>query len=335
MRPAFPQTPLVSVVMAVFNGDAYLREAIDSVLGQSYGNLELIIVDDASTDTSLAVVEPYLKDARVRLARNAQNGGVAAARNRALGLARGELIAFLDQDDVWLPRKLEIQVAALRAHPEAGLMHADYARIDPQGQILARYRALPPERYENPNAAVDVRDVFAENFISNDIQPLTTVIPRQVLDAVGGLFDPELPGVDDYELWLRIALRYPVGRVDTLVGHWRAHPGQQSNRGHRMLMIRIEALERFLRRFPEARRRVPASAFQARMHGMYQSAANHTMYHLHDYPAARALFARTVSYRPLDLASWAKYAYCTLPSCVRDTLKRIKASVRPLPTASP
>ncbi len=333
MNSVSSTSPLVSVVMAVFNGTAYLRQAIESALGQTYSHLELIIVDDCSTDNSVAVVENYLTDARVKLVRNERNGGVAAARNRALGLAKGELIAFLDQDDIWLPRKLELQVAALRAHPEVGLMHANYARIDPEGRLLAHYHDLPAERFGNPGAAVDVHDVFAEIFISNDIQPLTTVIPRSVLETVG-LFDPELPGVDDYELWLRIALRYPVGRVDTILGYWRAHPGQQSNRGHRMLMIRLEALDRFLRRFPEASLRVPAGVLRKRMHRMCHSAANYTMYHLRDYPAARALFGRTVAYRPLDVDSWGKYAYCALPARVRDTLKKIKSAFKPLPPAS-
>lgn len=312
--------PLVSVVMAVFNGSAYLGQAIESVLRQTCASFELLVVDDCSTDDSTGIVARYLADPRVRLIRRTENGGVARARNQALEVAQGNFIAFLDQDDYWFPHKLEIQLAALNAHPEVGLMHAGYSRIDPAGHLLEAWQALPPERFDNPHATVSVGDVFAEIFISNDIQPLTTVIPRHVIDTVGA-FDPELPGVDDYELWLRIALRYPVGRVDTILGHWRAHPGQQSNRGYRMLMIRLEALERFITRFPDAKKRVPAAAFRTRMHNHYRGAANYTLYYLHDYPAAHRLFVRGLTYRRLDLVSRGKAVYCKLPEGARNLLK--------------
>lgn len=317
--------------MAVYNGGSYLSAAIESALRQSYANLELVIVDDCSSDGSVSVIEHYLSDGRVRFVRNEQNGGVAASRNRALTMAKGELIAFLDQDDIWLPHKLEYQVAAIQAHPEVGLMHARYARIDPQGELLPAYRELPAEQFDNPDSPIEVRDVFAEIFISNDIQPLTTIIPREVLDDVGP-FDASLPGVDDYELWLRIALRYPVGHLQTIVGYWRAHPGQQSNQGYRMLMIRLKALDSILDRFPEAKRRVPSRPFRNRMHGMCRSAANYTMYSLHDYATARALFARAVTYRPADFPSWVKYAYCAMPEGARDIVKRIKRSPKPTHT---
>lgn len=328
-----PTPPLVSVIMATYNGEAYLAQAMESALQQTYANLELIIVDDCSSDASTQIVERYLADGRITFVRNPHNVGVAASRNRALTLAKGELITFLDQDDVWLPHKLEMQVRAVQAHPEVGLMHADYARIDPESVLLPAYQALPAERFDNPDAPIDIRDVFAEIFISNNIQPLTSMIQRKVIDEVGN-FEADLPGVDDYELWLRIALRYPVGHIRTIVGYWRRHPGQQSNKGHRMLVIRIKAVERILSRFPEARRRVPRDAFVNRMHGMCRSAASYTMYYLHDYATARDLFARAVKYRPYDLASWGKLSYCALPDALRNGLKRVKRLLKAEPAPS-
>lgn len=310
--------PLVSVIMAVYNGAAYLAEAIESALNQTYSNIELIIVNDCSSDESVSIVTRYLSDGRITLLHNERNSGVAASRNRALEHAKGEYITFLDQDDIWLPRKLEIQVSVIQANPGIGLLHAGYARIDPNGALLPAYRELPAERFSDPDATVDVRDVFAEIFVTNDIQPLTTMIPREVMEVVGP-FDAELPGVDDYELWLRIALRYPVGHIQTIVGYWRAHPGQQSNQGYRMLMIRLKALDQILNQYPKAESRVPRKAFRKRMHSMCASAANYTMYYLHDYLAARDLFARALKFQLLDFPSWGKYAYCSLPPpCVMD-----------------
>lgn len=322
-RDRSASTPLVSIIMAAYNGATYLDAAIESALCQTYSKVELIIVDDCSSDDSGKIIERYLSDARVTCVRNEQNVGVAASRNRALTLSKGDFITFLDQDDIWLPHKLELQVAAIQAHPEVGLLHAHYARIDPQGTLLPAYRDLPAERFDNPVAPVNVRDVFGEIFVSNDIQPLTTMIPRNVIEAVGP-FDPTLPGVDDYELWLRIALHYPIGHLQTIVGYWRAHPGQQSNQGYKMLMIRLKALDLILSRFPEAKQRVPGKAFRRRMHSMCMSAANYTMYYLHDYQAARDLYARAVGFQPLDFSSWGKYAYCALPSPFREGMKKVK-----------
>lgn len=329
----YTYSSFVTVIMPVYNGERYLEQAVQSALSQTYRNFELIVVDDCSTDQSTKIIEQHLSDDHVVFLQNEKNMGVAASRNHALKFAKGDLITFLDQDDVWLPHKLEIQVAALQAHPEVGLLHADYARIDPKGVLLPAYRELPVDRFDNPAAPVNVRDVFAEIFISNNIQPLTSMIPRKVIDAVGS-FEAELPGVDDYELWLRIALSYPIGHIQTIAGYWRRHPGQQSNQGHKMLVIRIKALDLILNRFPEAKNRVPRRAYRKRMHGMCSSAANYTMYYLHDYASARDLFARAVTYRPYDLPAWGKLAYCALPDTVRNGLKRIKRLLKAAPAAS-
>lgn len=319
--------PLVTVVMPVYNGSAYLRQAIESVLSQSYGNFELIVVDDCSTDDSLQVIARYAADARIVLLRNGANAGVAASRNRALARSRGRYVTFLDQDDVWLPRKLELQVAAMGAHPQVGLLHAEYARIDPAGQLMGRAKDFPAARFANPDAAVEVRDVFAEIFVSNDIQPLTSMIPRDVLDAVGH-FDPRLRGTDDYELWLRIALRYPVAHLKTIVGFWRAHPTQVSNRGYEQLVMRLEAVDSILQRFPDARRRVPAPAFRTRMYGMCRTIAQENMYLLRDYRLARHMFVRAIRYRPSDLGALGLLVYCTLPESLREALRFAKRSLR-------
>jgi glycosyltransferase involved in cell wall biosynthesis len=108
-------TPLVSCIVPVFNGERYLAEALDSVLGQTYRALEVIVVDDGSTDGTPAVVRTF--GARVRCVTQ-PNAGLAAARNRGLAAATAELVAFLDADDLWLPEKIACQMERFRAHPE-------------------------------------------------------------------------------------------------------------------------------------------------------------------------------------------------------------------------
>jgi glycosyltransferase involved in cell wall biosynthesis len=319
--------PAVTVVMPVYNGRDYLARAIESVMAQSMPDWELVIVDDCSTDDSLAVIGRYLVDPRVVLLRNGENVGVAASRNRALASSRGAYLTFLDQDDEWLPRKLELQLAAMLSHPEIGLLHAEYARIDPASQLMGQARDLPATSFVNPDAPVEVEDVFAEIFVSNDIQPLTSMIRREVLDVVGH-FDPSLRGTDDYELWLRIALRYPVGHLRTIVGFWRAHPGQVSNRGYEQLLMRLRAIDTILDRFPDARQRVPAAAFRARMHRLCREVANENLYLLRDYSLARTMFIRSLRYRPTDFAAAGLLVYSLLPEPAREALRQARRTMQ-------
>lgn len=318
----------VSVIMPVYKGEKHLATAIDSVLTQTYGDFELIVVNDCSPDRSEEIIRRYAGDPRVKVLRNATNLGVAASRNRALVEAAGQYVTFLDQDDIWVPEKIAIQVSVIEAHPELGLLYSRIARMDDAGVLCATDAKRPPTDFGNPNAKLDIfPDVFPSLFISNSIQPLTTMIPRRVLDDVGP-FIPELAGADDYELWLRIALRYPVGRLETILGFWRSHPRQQSNLGFKMLMLRLKSLDLILSRFPDSRRRVPRKAFSDRMHSLCEEAADHTMYFLHDYPEARRLFVRAIGYHPLDLASWMKAAYCAMPAALRERLKGLNSKLK-------
>lgn len=318
--------PTVSVIMPVYNGARYLASAIDSALAQSWPALQLILVNDAATDDSDEIIRRYLPDPRITYLINPANAGVATSRNVALQHATGDYIAFHDQDDLWLPCKLELQMAVMQQHPEIGLLHTRYARIDSAGELFPEYRALDQDAFCNPAAQIRVDDVFEEIFISNDIQPLTSLISKKVLDEVGW-FNPGLPGVDDYELWLRIARRYPVGHVQTITGFWRQHAAQQSKQGYTMLLIRLKAMDTFLAADPAAARRVNRAAYVARMHGMNSGAANHYFYNLHDYPTARAHFLKALKLKPGDVGSLIKLAYCLLPDSGRNLLRHLKNKV--------
>jgi glycosyltransferase involved in cell wall biosynthesis len=140
--------PRVTVVMAVYNAAQFLREAIASVLSQTYTDFELIVVDDASTDDSSAILRSY-NDPRIRIIRHQTNLGASLSRNDALAAARGELIAIMDADDVCAPTRIERQVEFLQAHPAVGLVGCGiYDNIDASGAVL--YTSFLPE----PNEAI-------------------------------------------------------------------------------------------------------------------------------------------------------------------------------------
>lgn len=319
--------PIVSIIMPVYNGARYLATAIESALAQTWPAIQLILVNDCATDNSAEIIQRYLTDPRITYLVNATNSGVAASRNIALQHATGAYITFHDQDDLWLPNKLELQMGALQQHPDVGLLHTRYARIDTDGTLLPEYRSLDQKAFGNSAAETVVGNVFEEIFISNDIQPLTSIIPKRVLDDVGW-FNPDLPGVDDYELWLRIARRYPVAHLQTITGFWRQHAAQQSKQGYTMLLIRLKAMDTFLAADPDAVKHINHAAYVQRMHGMNRGAANHFFYNIQDYKTARHYFKKALKLKPDDVDSFVKLAYCSLPNPARNLLHSLKNTLK-------
>lgn len=187
--------PRVSVILPTRNRADLLPRATSSVLGQTFQELELIVVDDASTDHTREVLAGLAEaDPRVRTVHLPEPGGAAAARNRGIEQARGELVAFLDDDDEWLPSKTELQVAVLeRTGPEVGAVYSPYYHVRTAGE-------------ERLLGMVDVsggrarRALFQSNFITMP----SLMVRRGVVDAVGGL-DERLPRLQDWDLWVRLA----------------------------------------------------------------------------------------------------------------------------------
>lgn len=180
--------PLISVVMPVYNAESYLRQSVDSVLRQTHQRLELVIVDDCSRDRSWDLIRQYAADGRIKAIRQAKNGGVAAARNAGLAVASGSYVAFLDSDDWWHPRKLELQIAQMLA---AGVRvsYAAYDRVTPQGKVLSRVR---------PRHSVRYSDMLKSNHIGH----LTGMYDRSLGSAQ---FQPV--GHEDYVFWLDLVRR--------------------------------------------------------------------------------------------------------------------------------
>lgn len=183
--------PAVSVVMAVFNGMPWIEGAVRSVLEQTAGDLELIVVDDGSTDATpdfLAAVE----DPRVRAERR-PHAGLTPSLNHGLGLARAPLVARLDADDVALPERLARQRAFLDAHPEVGLLGTGAREIDVTGREVARI--FPPTDDRAIRRALIRRNPFVHSSI---------LMRRALAERLGG-YDPTLPVAQDYDLWVRMS----------------------------------------------------------------------------------------------------------------------------------
>lgn len=182
--------PTISVVVAAYNSAQFLNQAIDSVLSQSHPADEILLVDDASSDATVFIAKSY--GSKIRVIQRDRNGGVAACRNTGIQAAQGDLIAFLDADDIWVPYKLEHQLQFVEQYPQAAVYHAGW--------------------FWGNKSGVPVGTVFGEPSVglpgmlfSNPILPSSAMIRRDVLLAVD-LFDESLAGSDDWDLFLRLLL---------------------------------------------------------------------------------------------------------------------------------
>jgi glycosyltransferase involved in cell wall biosynthesis len=245
--------PLVSVIMAAYNGEALIGESIDTVLAQTYEPIELVVVDDCSTDGTADVVEAYAKHHpdRIRLERKSSREGPCRRRNDALDLARGELIAWLDQDDLWFPEKTERQVEALLARPEVGLVYSGYEAFDSESGDTLVWRERETEAEGDVLIPLFVRGCF--------IASLTAVFRREVLTRRRmRLRETDFSFGDDYYLWLALSLDWQVALVDEVLARYRRHGQNESIRlgGTNFHQRRIELLREFVADFPEAKQRL-------------------------------------------------------------------------------
>jgi len=189
--PEGVRAPAVSVLMAVFDGAAWIGAAVESVLGQTLGDLEVIVIDDGSTDATADVLAS-IRDPRLRIERRAR-AGLTRSLNRALELARAPLLARLDADDLALPERLARQRQFLEAHPEVGLLGTGAREVDPAGREV---RIVQPPV---DDGAIRRQLIRANPFVHSSV-----IMRRAVLGRVGP-YDPSFPVAQDYELWMRLA----------------------------------------------------------------------------------------------------------------------------------
>ena len=217
--------PLVSVIVPAYNAKTYIAHTLNSVISQTYKNIEVIVVDDGSCDGTAQIVETIAqRDARITLLHQS-NSGVAAARNLAIQKSRGEYIAPIDADDIWYPQKIEKQVhCMLHADPSIGLVYAWSVHIDERGLLTGGFNASDIEGDVFPVLIVS-------NFIGNSSAPL---IRRVCFDQVGGysprLFKLNAQGCEDRDLYLRIAESYKFRVVkEFLVGYRKVNSSMSIN----------------------------------------------------------------------------------------------------------
>ena len=227
------EQPLVSAVIPVYNGSNYLREAIDSVLNQTYPNIEILVIDDGSTDNTWDIIQSY--GDKVRGFRK-ENGGVSSALNMGIKNMRGEWFAWLSHDDLWLPENIERKIEFILKNPGGGIYYGGYSYINPKHENLYGSNGCWYPRGE------DLQKMLRSG---NYIHGITALVHRKCFQKVG-LFDEHLRCTQDYEMWFRIAKEYSTYLLPTRLAQTRIHPEQVGNIRRNHCAIELEKSRKYL-----------------------------------------------------------------------------------------
>ncbi len=231
--------PTISIIIPAYNAERTILETIASVQQQTFSDFELIVINDGSTDRTLEVLQS-IQDERLKIF-SYENGGLPTARNRGISHASGEFIALLDADDLWTPDKLELQLAALQQHPEAGVAYSwTYFMNEKEGG--RSFHPCEPVFFEG--------NVYAKLLIGDFIyNGSNTLIRRQAIDSVGE-FDPALKSCEDWEYWVRLAAHWNFVLVPKHQIFYRRFSGAMSSKVEVMKEASLTAIEKAFRAAP-------------------------------------------------------------------------------------
>ncbi len=235
--------PLVSIVIPCYDQARFVRQAVESCLAQDYDALEIIVVDDGSSDNVQGALGELLQSPHLKFLQQ-KNRGVSEARNTGIAAASGEFLKFLDADDWLAPTIVSKQVAMLRADPSLGFVYCDRVRVDEADQPL---EAQPIADYDANLSG----DLFALLLRGGFFPPFTVLLPRAVLERVG-TFDSQFAGTEDYDLWLRITgMGYAVQFLSEPLGYYRRQTASVSRDSAYMQAQTRAVLSKIVAAFPE------------------------------------------------------------------------------------
>jgi GT2 family glycosyltransferase len=212
-----PKMVAISVIIPAYNAQCTILETVDSVLQQTFFDFELIVIDDGSIDQTVELLKK-ISDPRLKVF-SYTNGGLPVARNRGIAHASGDYIAFLDADDVWTLDKLELQLAALKAVPEAGVVYSWTCNMSQTG-----------EAFYPGHSVTYSGNVYAQLLLGNFLASGSNCLIRRDAIASIGEFDPALKSYEDWDYWLRLAARYPFVVVPKYQILYRQSPGAMSSK---------------------------------------------------------------------------------------------------------
>lgn len=245
MSPTEKNAPQVSINLCCYNGEKYLEETLESIITQTFKDWELVVINDGSTDATERIVHKYIRQGWPIIYHAQPNAGLGAARNKALELSRGRFIAFIDQDDLWMPAKLARQIP-LFADPRVGLVYCDTLFFNNRGDTQRFYAN---RRFFTGSC---FRELLAQYFLSLE----TVMLRRSALDSLDEYFDPRYNMVEEGDLFRRIGYAWKLAMVPEPLAKWRVHAESWSwQKGHTVITETESMLAKYTRDIPGFTRR--------------------------------------------------------------------------------
>ncbi len=305
--------PLVSVIIPTYNSARFVAESVVGALHQEYEPMEIIVIDDGSSDSTSAVLDQFAH--RIRRTRQ-ENRGVAAARNTGIQLSTGALIAFLDADDQWLPGKLSIQCSMFANYPHLGLVHTNAYFWRPAANIRTT-RDDGQEKY--------VGHCYEALVCDNRILTSSVVVRRACLDKVG-LFDEHLAVGEDWDLWIRISRYFEVGYEPTPLVLYRLHEDSLSTDSLRMRKTDLVVIKAALERDPELSTGLGAARLKERLFRL-NSELGYVSFERKEYHASSVYFKDAIIHRRTRSAVF-YYLVSLFPGSFIESLRYLKQVLR-------
>ena len=292
--------PKVSIIIPSYNRAEMLVECLESVFIQTFTDYEVIVVDDGSTDNTEDVLKPYRE--RITYIKH-ENKGNAAARNSGLDVAKGELIAFLDSDDLWLPHKLMKEVEYLDQHPDVDMVCANgtfFGSLKFAGKkVVPDKRAIPLEK-----DGVTLKAIFTRS----SLRPSAMVLRKHVIEGTKG-FDPDFKVCVDLDFAFRVLMKYKVIFINEPFFKMRKHDDHVSGDSERRTLFNIKAIEKLLREYPEARTLIGEKLINRRLAYRYYRLGKITQKKRRKKESLSA-YKKSLSYRPFYPSCIVKYMGC-------------------------
>jgi glycosyltransferase involved in cell wall biosynthesis len=337
----------ISVLIPAYNCEAYLVDAINSVLGQSYPVHEIFVVDDGSTDGTGEVVRRLQRNgAKIEYIRT-ENRGVAAARNTGLDRISGDAVALLDADDAWYPRKLELQVRALEAHPDVQAICTDFSLVDQEGEVIlerhvrTKYRVFDaysldwpdmfPSRdvFDDRGTRIDLfyGDAFRALLLGNFVNTSSMLLRLEAVKATGR-FTVGRRTQTDYEFWLKLAMRCPIAYLDVPLLLFRRRPNQLTS-DDQAVRVAQDVADVVAEVADAARDRVGDRIMNQRVAERFRLLAIALLLNRQPLAARRAI-ARARTYAGVDPSIALLYLWSWMPAGVGAGLRNAYARIRAL-----
>lgn len=295
--------PKCSIVLTCYLGLRWIERTIKSVLGQTYQNWELVVVNDASPDDSASLLERYRqRDSRIIVVTNPTNLGIARTCNRGVRESTGTYVSFLDQDDLLKPNKLDLQVRYLEEHPDAGVVWGRVELIDADGRSLGERKLNDPKE----------GNLFLPFFEKGAAPMISCLFRRSLLDRVG-LFNETLEGNEDFDFMLRVAHATSFGFVPEFVVEQSVYEGSFSQTD-RMVFDQFRLSDLLAASWPQHSELVRRHRSRAHL------VTAHHLVKTHRTEQARQHFLRSALLQPGALKTWALWLVALLPSGLRDKL---------------